>query len=85
MSQTLAPSPSAETALLIALTNTEMLGQLGGWGLGAGGWGPRPVLGAPIRLHDGRWAVSLSPPQGFQAVILGGPRGTHQGMASSLG
>lgn len=29
MSQTLAPSPSAWTALLIALTNAEMLGQLG--------------------------------------------------------
>ena len=30
----LGPSPSAWTALLIALTNTEMLGQLGarGWG-----------------------------------------------------
>ena len=34
MSQTLAPSPSAWTALLIALTNAEMLGQLGGQGLG---------------------------------------------------
>lgn len=29
MSQTLAPSPSAWTALLIALTNASMLGQLG--------------------------------------------------------
>lgn len=36
MSQTLAPSPSAWTALLIALTNATALGQSG-----AGGQGPR--------------------------------------------
>ena len=87
MSQTLAPSPSAETALLIALTNAEMLGQLGGWGLGGWGRDQQARAGDPRAglMAQGRGlGLSLAPalkqkghlstPSQPQRLCLGGDR-----------